>query len=156
MISTAPNSSAGSLSIYRAMRSVYFELESMQLSTARSYVTSSRIMSCPTSSEVNSDVPNGNFDLSVIKHIRQLENPHYCYTCTLTRAPWRRFAALMGSWVQGTTDYEVTDSEHGNDNEIPKVFNAVSRLLNGGCPMSSRSDITHPNGTECQLRGFAF
>ena len=113
-------------------------------------------MSCLTSSEVNSNGPNGNFDLSVIDHIWQLENPHYCYTCTLTCAPWRRFAALMGSWVQATSHYKVTGSEHGNDNEIPKVFNAVSRLLNGGCPMSSRSDITHPNGTECKLRSFAF
>ena len=29
----------------------------------------------------NSDVLHGNFDLSVIDHIRQLENPHYCYIC---------------------------------------------------------------------------
>ena len=29
----------------------------------------------------NSVVLNGNFDLSAIDHIWQLENPHYCYTC---------------------------------------------------------------------------
>ena len=30
----------------------------------------------------NSDVLNRNFDLSVIDHIGQLENPHYSYTCS--------------------------------------------------------------------------
>ena len=46
--------------------------------------------------------------------------------------------------------YEVTDGEHRNENEIPKYINGVSRLVNGGCPKSSGSDITHPNGTECK------
>ena len=43
--------------------------------------------------------------------------------------------------------YEVTDGEHRNENE---VLNGVSRLVNSVCPKSSGSDITHPNGTECQ------
>ena len=30
------------------------------------------------------------------------------------------------------------------------IFNGVSRLVNSGCPISSGSDTTHPNGTECQ------
>ena len=33
----------------------------------------------------------------------------------------------------GNHTYEVTDGEHGHENE---VFNGVSRLVNGGCPMS--------------------